>query len=117
MAADDVVRSLTFATLVIGNIALILVNRSWRLSVWQTFRERRNPALTWILLGAAVLLVTILTVPGLRHAFSFGPLPPTGWLVAAAAGLLGVAWFEIYKAIGTSRPVRTVSGECRTAVR
>jgi len=117
VAADDVVRSLTFATLVIGNIALILVNRSWRLSVWQTFRERRNPALTWILLGAAVLLVTILTVPGLRHAFSFGPLPPTGWLVAAAAGLLGVAWFEIYKAIGTSRPVRTVSGECRTAVR
>ena len=29
---DDVVRSLTFATLVVGNLALILVNRSWRLS-------------------------------------------------------------------------------------
>ncbi|MGB8503455.1 cation-translocating P-type ATPase [Mycobacterium sp.] len=96
---DDVVRSVTFATLVIGNVALILVNRSWRLSVWRTFRERRNSALKWILAGAGVLLVAILTVPGLRHAFNFGPLPPTGWVVAVGAGLLGVAWFEIYKVI------------------
>ena len=96
---DDVVRSVTFATLVIGNVALILVNRSWRLSVWRTFRERRNPAVKWILLGASLLLIAILTVPGLRHAFNFGPLPPTGWLVAIGAGLLGVAWFEIYKVI------------------
>jgi len=101
--SDDVVRSLTFATLVIGNIALILVNRSWRLSVWQTFRGRRNPALKWILLSASALLIAILTVPGLRHAFSFGPLPPNGWLIALAAGLLGVAWFEIYKAFAPAR--------------
>ena len=60
---DDVVRSVAFATLVIGNVALILVNRSWRLSVWRTFRERRNSALKWILAGAGVLLVAILTVP------------------------------------------------------
>ena len=83
---DDVVRSVTFATLVIGNVALILVNRSWRLSVWRTFRERRNSALKWILAGAGGLLGAIL-VPGLRHAFNFGPLPPTGWLVAVGAGL------------------------------
>jgi Ca2+-transporting ATPase len=109
--SDDMVRSVTFATLVIGNVALILVNRSWRLSIWQTFQQRRNPALKWILLGAGVLLVTILTVPGLRHAFNFGPLPLTGWAVAAAAGLLGVAWFEIYKLVTPngqrySKPIR-----------
>ncbi|MGI9164542.1 MAG: cation-translocating P-type ATPase [Mycobacterium sp.] len=94
---DDIVRSVTFATLVIGNLALILVNRSWRLSVVRTFRERRNPALKWILIGAGVLLVAILTMPGLRHAFNFGPMPPVGWLIAVGAGLLGVTWFEIYK--------------------
>ena len=103
IATDDRVRSVTFATLVIGNLALILVNRSWRLPVWRTFRERRNRALKWILAGAGVLLVAILTAPGLRHAFNFGPLPPLGWLVAVGAGLLGVAWFEIYKAFG-ARP-------------
>ena len=94
---DDVVRSVTFATLVVGNLALILVNRSWRLSIWQSFRERRNPTLKWILAGAA-LLVVLLTVPSLRNAFHFGPMKPADWLVALVAGFLGVAWFEVYKA-------------------
>ena len=94
---DDVVRSITFATLLVGNLALILVNRSWRLSIWQSFRERRNPTLKWILAGAA-LLVVLLTVPSLRNAFHFGPMKPVDWLVALVAGFIGVAWFEIYKA-------------------
>lgn len=95
--SDEMVRSVTFVTLVVGNLSLILVNRSWRLSVWRTFRQRRNPALKWILSGAGGVLVAALTVPGLRRAFNFGPIPPAGWLIAVAAGLLGVAWFEIYK--------------------
>ena len=94
----DVVRSITFAALVTGNLALILVNRSWRLTIWQTFRQRRNRALKWILAGAATLLAVLLTVPWLRHAFGFGPMRPWDWLIAVAAGLIGVAWFEIYKA-------------------
>jgi Ca2+-transporting ATPase len=106
---DDVVRSVTFATLLIGNVALIVVNRSWRLTVWRTFRERRNAALKWILAGAPALLVVILTVPALRHAFNFGPLPPLGWLVAVGAGVAGVAWFEVYKAVAARRHHREVT--------
>lgn len=95
---DDVARSITFAALVIGNLALILINRSWRLSIWQSFRERRNPTLKWILGAAGTLLVVVLTVPGLRTAFRFAPMRPSEWLVALVAGLIGVAWFEVYKA-------------------
>ncbi len=95
--ADDEVRSLTFATLVIGNLALILVNRSWRLSVWETFRQRRNRTLKWVLGGAATMLIVLLNVPGLRSAFHFGPLRPVDWLVACVAGCIGVTWFEVYK--------------------
>lgn len=95
---DEVVRSITFATLVIGNLALILVNRSWRLPIWRTFRERRNRTLKWILGGAGILLVAVLTVPAFRVAFNFGAITLTDWLVAAVAGFIGVAWFEIYKA-------------------
>jgi P-type Ca2+ transporter type 2C len=94
---DDVVRSLSFAALVVGNLALILVNRSWRLSIWQTFRQRRNPTLKWILLLAGTLLVVLLTIPPLRDAFNFGPMTPTEWLVALIAGVIGTAWFEAYK--------------------
>jgi len=95
---DDVVRSVTFATLVIGNIALILVNRSWRLSIWRTFRERRNRTLKWILALTGTLLVAFLSVPWLRTAFHFGPIRPVDWVVAIVAGFVGVAWFEAYKA-------------------
>ncbi len=97
--SHDVVRSVTFAALVAGNLALILVNRSWRLPVWRTFRERRNGTLKWILGGAALLLVVVLSVPGLRRAFSFGAITPAEWCVAIAAGFVAVAWFEIYKTI------------------
>ncbi len=94
----DEARSVTFATLVTGNVALILVNRSWRLSIWETFRQRRNPTVKWILLLTAVLLVTFLSVPWLRTAFHFGPLRPIDWTVAVIAGLVSVLGFEIYKA-------------------
>ncbi|WP_448006745.1 cation-translocating P-type ATPase [Agromyces bauzanensis] len=100
---DDVVRSVTFATLVVGNLALILVNRSWRLPVWRTFRERRNRALKWILIGASALLAALLLVPALRDAFGLGPIGPLDWLVAIVAGFAGVAWFEVYKVIA-ARP-------------
>ncbi len=96
---DAVVRSVTFATLVVGNVSLILVNRSWSLTVWQTFRQRRNPALKWILVGAAALLAAMFAVPALRRAFNFGPITLSQLAVATAAGFIGVVWFEVYKAL------------------
>ncbi len=99
-------RSVTFATLVVGNLALILVNRSWRLSIWQAIRQRKNRTLKWILGLAGVWLVVLLSVHRLRTAFNFGPMRPLDWLVAVVAGFIGVAWFEIYKA-RTSRPAAT----------
>jgi Ca2+-transporting ATPase len=106
---DVEVRSVTFAALVIGNVALILVNRSWRLSVWQTFRQRSNPTLKWILSLATVLLVVLLTVPSLRHAFHFGPLGALDWLVVIVASCCGVAWFEMYKGVLRRRAAKDAS--------
>lgn len=96
---DEVTRSVTFATLVIGNLALILVNRSWRLPLWRTFRERRNRTVKWILAAAVALLVLVLSVPGLRRAFDLGAISPTDWVIAFVAAFIGVAWFEIYKVV------------------
>ncbi|MDD2857512.1 MAG: cation-translocating P-type ATPase [Candidatus Nanopelagicales bacterium] len=108
---DSVVRSTTFATLVLGNLALILVNRSWRLSVVRTFRERRNPTLKWILGLAVLLLVLLLTVPVLQSAFGFGPMGAVDWVVVVFASLAGVSWFEFYKlsSVATSASVPVLS--------
>ena len=74
---DDVVRSVAFHTLFVGNLALILVNRFWRLSIRGALRERANPTLKWIMTGAVLLVVLPLTIPVLRDAFNVGPLRPT----------------------------------------
>ena len=95
--ADDEVRSMTFATLFVGNLALILVNRSWHLSILRALVERRNPALGWILMLASVLLILLLSVPALRNAFNFGRIHWWDAIVVVVAGFAGVIWFEVYK--------------------
>jgi P-type Ca2+ transporter type 2C len=97
--SGDVIRSLSFATLLIGNLALILVNRSWRLSIWRSLVERKNRTLPWILGTSSVLLALLLTVPALRTAFHFGAISLSEAFVVAVAGFAGVTWFEIYKAL------------------
>jgi len=101
-----VVRSAAFTALVAGNLALILTNRSWRLSAVRALVERRNPVLPWILGAALGLLVVVLGVPVLRDALGFGVLAPGTGLIAAAAAVAGVAWFEVWKAVGRARARR-----------
>ncbi len=94
---DEVVRSVAFLTLFVGNLTLILVNRSWQRPIGRSFRERKNPTLKWILSGASGAVIVLLTIPTLRHAFHFGPLSLLDWIVAFVAGTASLAWFELYK--------------------
>ena len=97
--SDASVRSVTFATLAVSNLGLILVNRSWRLSMWRTLVERRNPTLKWILSVTLLMLTLVLYVPTFREAFDFGPLRAIDVAVVFGAAGAGVAWFEVYKAV------------------
>ena len=100
---DDSVRSLTFAAMVLSNLSLILVNRSWRLPAWRIFAERRNPTLKWVLLGGIGMVVFVLTASWPRRAFSFGAIGVLDAVVAMVAALVGVSWFEAYKFLGHTR--------------
>ena len=94
---DDVVRSITFITLVLGNLSLILVNRSWRLTAAQALRRRRNPTVKWVVGGALTMLVVLLAVPWLREVFRLGEITILDVVVATLAALASVAWFELAK--------------------
>jgi Ca2+-transporting ATPase len=95
-ASDEVARTLTFSTLVIGNLGLILVNRSWRHSVLKT-SSKYNPALWWVIVGALAFLLLALSLPILREVFHFAPIAPLQFLYCVVAGLVSVVWFEFYK--------------------
>jgi P-type Ca2+ transporter type 2C len=96
--SSEQVRTLTFAALMSGNVALILVNRSWQLGWIQTIRQHRNPAFRWVL-GFATLVTTLfLTFPPFQRAFRFESGSWEQVMFALAIGALGPFWFEIYKA-------------------
>jgi len=96
---NDVVRSLTFGTLVLSNLGLIVVNRSWRLSVLRTFKERSNHAIWWLLVVVPLVLVALLFVRPLRTALDFGAIAVTDLAVPILAAAASVVWFEAYKMI------------------
>ncbi|MBX6322583.1 MAG: cation-translocating P-type ATPase [Rhodospirillaceae bacterium] len=87
--SETEVRSLAFMSLVVTNIALIFVNRSFSASLWQAL-ARRNPAL-WLGLGPAVaVFAVVLLWPPARDLFRLGPLHGDGLVICLAAfvGLL-----------------------------
>jgi P-type Ca2+ transporter type 2C len=97
-------RSLTFATLVVANLALIFVNRSWRLSFLETLRAP-NKALWWVTGAGTVFLALTLYVPLLRNLFRFTSLHADDIMLSIAAGVLSIGWFEVLKVIQRRRAV------------
>lgn len=85
-------RTLTFATLVIANIALIAANLSWEQDIIKTIKENRA---LWLIAGGALFSLSIVMyVPFLRELFHFSVLHPDDILVAGIAGILSVIWFK-----------------------
>ena len=93
---DAEVRTLTFTTIVIANLCLILTNRSWSGTILSTLRSP-NRALSWVFAGTLSCLLLVLYIPALRDLFRFAPVPFTDLAVCAGAGVLSVFWFEVYK--------------------
>lgn len=101
--SEESVRSVSFAAIVMSNLWLILVNRSWRLSFGRALVERRNPTLKWIMIATVTMLACVLFVPIFRDAFEFGSISAFDAGTAMAASIGGVAWFEVYKLIQKSK--------------
>ncbi len=96
---DGEVRSLTFATLVLANLGLIMVNRSWRLSIVGTLRERDNPAIKWIFGVTLSILSLLIFVAPIRNAFDFGAVQAGDVAVPLVAAVASILWFEGYKVL------------------
>lgn len=104
--SDDHVRSITFATLMIGNLLLVLTNRSQSLTILQVLITRKNKSVKWLLLATATLLYLFFNVPWLQEAFNVTSLTPFDWLAAFAAAVVAILWFEIFKLLRSRRTAR-----------
>ena len=99
---DDEARMMSFATLVIANLGIILSNRSRTRNILQTLRTP-NAALWWVIGGAVCLLAAIVLVPPLRDLFQFAPLHAWEVILLIASGLASVLISESTKLPWTSR--------------
>ena len=100
--SEPELRALTFTTLIISNLALILTNRSWSRTFIATLRSY-NYALLPLLAGAVLLLAVVLYVPFFVTLFKFSSIHPLDLVVCFLAGLASVLWFEALKWFGFFR--------------
>ena len=100
--SDDVARALTFMVLVLSNLALIYVNRSWSFVSWRD-PGASNSSFGWITLATLALLGSVLGIPAISRLFAFAT--PTPLLLVAGVGvaLAGLLWFEGVKRMSAGR--------------
>jgi Ca2+-transporting ATPase len=92
----EVAQAVTFTTLILADLGLILVHRSWTTPLLRGLRTP-NRALWWVVLGALAVLAATLAVPGLRALFHFAAAPAWQLLAFGLLGPLSVMWFELLK--------------------
>ena len=100
-ADEQEIRALTFTTLMISNLGLILTNRTWSTTFASPLRSP-NAALFPVVAGAILFLGIVLYVPFFVQLFRFSALHLPDLLLCLSAGLGSVLSVEGLKRTGVS---------------
>ncbi len=96
------VRALTFTTLIIANLGLILTNRSWTRTIPETLKTK-NSALLGVVSGVIIFMGLALYVPFIRNIFHFSILHANDFFICLVTGVVSIIWFEIFKVYARKR--------------
>ncbi|MBK8983080.1 MAG: cation-translocating P-type ATPase [Ignavibacteria bacterium] len=97
MEYDDVkIRTLIFTTLIISNIFLTLLNRSFTKTIFETIR-RKNKLIPFIIFLSLMLLLLILNIPFLNDLFEMSPLRADEFLLPVLTAFFSTFWIEPIK--------------------
>ena len=94
--SDDVARAMTFTVLVLSNVGLIYVDRTWG-TAFGRGRHGVNRYFGWMAAFTLALLALVLALPEVARLFAF-IRPSTPMLLAAAgAAIVSISWFQAVK--------------------
>jgi Ca2+-transporting ATPase len=93
---ENLTRTMVFTTLLVANIFLMLVNRSFYYSFWVAI-SYNNALLRAMLVATIVMMLVILYVPAVATFFKFEQLTLSQLSIAALTGGISVIWFEGWK--------------------
>jgi Ca2+-transporting ATPase len=97
-ASEEKTRAFVFTTLMLANIFLTLVNRSFEHTIARTifYKNRMIPIIIAI---SSAILAAILFVPWLHDLFKMAPLRWSEIGLCVLTALVSVGWFEVWKGI------------------
>ena len=93
---ENLTRAMVFTTLIIANIVLTLVNRSFYYSIFTAFKYK-NKLMPIVLALTATFLLCILYIPVIRTFFKFTALSILQFCISTFIGFISVIWFELFK--------------------
>jgi P-type Ca2+ transporter type 2C len=93
---EAVTRAMTFTVLIVANIFLTLINRSFYYSILTTLKYKNNLVLLIIFITVAIVSLLLFVRP-LAAFFEFGTLNAPQVLICIGIGFLSVIWFEMVK--------------------
>jgi Ca2+-transporting ATPase len=96
--SEALTRTMTFTVLIIANIFLTLINRSFYYSILSTLKYKNNMVLLIIFITITIVGL-ILYVKPLTIFFEFETLNFVQLLTCIAIGFISVIWFEMVKLI------------------
>jgi Ca2+-transporting ATPase len=102
--SEELTRTMVFTTLILANIFLTLVNRSFYYSFISSLRTK-NSLLLGILLLTFAMLGIMLLIPSIASFFHLSPLSMSGFMYCLGAAAISVFWFEIVKRYRRKRPL------------
>jgi Ca2+-transporting ATPase len=93
---ESITRTMVFTALIVANLFLTLVNRSFYYSILTTLRYKNN--LLGLILGVTIIITGLLVyVQPMTRFFEFEALNVTQISFSTGVGFLFVIWFEIVK--------------------
>ncbi len=93
---EPTIRTMVFMVLIVANIFLTLVNRSFYHSIWTTIKYKNT--MVPLIIGIALVLATLmLFVPPLTSFFQFKTLNLHQLVIVFCVGGIAVLWYEVVK--------------------
>lgn len=90
------VRTIVFSTLIMSNIFLTFVNRSFHQPIFILIHYKNDLAIPVLVLSVSFLCAFLL-IPVIRKLFELSPISFINFVICVGTALIAVGWFEIYK--------------------
>jgi len=96
--AIEYVRTVIFLTLVISNVFLTFVNRSFQENIFKTIRFKNN-LVPFVLFASLLFIAGIAFIPFVQSVFQLTRISARDFMLCAAVSLFITGWFEVYKTL------------------